>query len=144
MSDESNGPILPRAYRRQVERRMTDLDSKYLDPTERAEMVYTLLFKIIPHEEKSGHVFLGETWWDLFCFASSFIAHAAQGLDDAQLLGLARALNGWTHSAHYSSDGLFDASRANRTRFWMDLIDTLSSPPDPAPPDEKEDSSHGL
>ena len=116
---EDNGPInLNRVRRRAIERRIEEKDASHLDPMQRAELVHTLLLAAVPHE--GSNTFVGETWWDVFCFCTAFLAQSAVIVEDESLLALARSLNSWTHSAHYAEAFELTDTKVERLRFWAD------------------------
>lgn len=108
-------------FRRKVSGRVEEQDSKFLDPTERAEAVIEWLFIALGGEPGEDWKIAGPTYWDLLCFAVNFIGQAAVASQDEGFIEAAKLCSNWVHQCHYSFHDTAESlggSRRARLEFW--------------------------
>lgn len=95
------------------------VDEQYLSPEQRAEAIALWMVEALGLEGEH-ELFVGELFWDLFCFSSGVILRSALTIGDPDLSEIARLLNKWTYVNHYNgaNEFLSDGDRERRRSFW--------------------------
>ena len=77
-------------------------DKKSLDPSERSDYVYSFLVAALRIDEQEGGLIEHPLLWDMLCFSSGFVALFAEQSQDEHFIALAKVLNNYIHTIHYS------------------------------------------
>lgn len=81
--------------------RVRDRDSKHLDPSRRAELIFNILFQSLGMKNPSDAI-SQPLFWDICCFSAEVINLLAMNMEDGMTTALARSLNNHIYSLHYS------------------------------------------
>lgn len=107
--------------------RVEDRDSKYLDPTERANFVNTLILLALGFEDPKGAA-QNPLYWDLVCYSTEFLNLFALQTEDKEIMAIAKAWSNKIFSLHYSYDDDMNALGPSREEYgevWISRLDWL-------------------
>jgi hypothetical protein len=108
-------------------KRISDRDSKHLDPGERAELVNSFIWTALGIEDPKDAI-EHPLYWDLLCWCEQMLLLFAMSVEHQELLGLMKLVQKQWMSLHYSlPDGEpeLGPSKEEHEKLWTERIDYL-------------------
>lgn len=105
--------------------KIAQMDKKYLDPGERANLVMEYLSKNLGIDLESG-IIENQDFYDLICFSYEILSAYAVGTDDIFLTHLMKGVSQHLYSLHYSMEvgsSPLGLDRESHTKLWKDRIE---------------------
>lgn len=110
-----------------LKERIKQRDSTYLDPTSRANLVNTLLFRVLGLEDPKD-IIKNPLFWDLVCFCTEVLNVYALQSDEEENLALAKAWSNLIYSRHYSLPDDHNAlgpEKEEHEKWWLEMIEGI-------------------
>ena len=107
--------------------RIKEVDSIYLDPKERANLVTTLLFQALDMQDPLD-IFENLLFWDLICFSTEMLNAYALQSSEEELIELAKLWNSQIYSRHYSlpeGHECLGPKRDEHEAMWMKRVERI-------------------